>query len=442
MSATVQIQLIPSANATVHANDNPTWELYSKCVHCGLCLNNCPTYRVLGMEMDSPRGRIRQMADVAEGKMAISKSYVTHIDRCLGCVACETACPSGVQYGHLAERARAQIERECPRGWFTKKLRDYFFGKLLGDYKALANVSSWLRLNQRSGLQSFVRATGVLKFMGLAEMEALSPVVDDEFYFSEFGKTFPAEGELRGRVLFHAGCIACTTFSDLNRATVRVLNKNGIEVHVPAAQGCCGALSAHAGYRDTAREMAAKNIPVFLHETEQYDAIVTNAAGCGAHLKNYADLFAASGDSESIARAAQFSRKVKDISEYLHALGLRPPKKKLGFRVAYQDPCHLLHAQKIKIAPRELLKAVGATIVALPHADQCCGSAGSYNITQNELSMKILAAKMDDIATIIDRADVIGTANVGCQLQLRAGVDQRGMSLEVKHVVELLNECY
>jgi len=390
--------------------------------------------------MDSPRGRIFQMAQVAEGKLAIGESYVTHIDRCLGCLACETACPSGVQYGHLIERARAQIENTKPRSWFTKRLRDYFFGSLLTDYKILADVSRWLRLYQKSGLQSFVRATGILKITGMAEIEALSPTVDDGFYFAEFGKTYAAEGALRGRVLFHAGCIACTTFSSLNHATVRLLVKNGIEVHIPASQGCCGALSAHGGYRDTARTLAKLNIDAMLNLSDGYDAIITNAAGCGAHLKNYTDLFET--DAQWKEQSAQFSAKVKDISEYLHGVGLRPPQKKLELCVAYQDPCHLLHAQKIKAAPRELLKAAGAVLVDLPHADQCCGSAGSYNITENELSMKVLDAKMDDIATVADRVDVIATANVGCQLQLRAGVAQWNMNLTVKHVLELLNECY
>ena len=432
----MQIQPLSAPNDI----DESTWDLYSKCVHCGLCLNNCPTYRVLGTEMDSPRGRIHQMAQVAEGKLAIGEDYIKHIDRCLGCLACETACPSGVQYGHLIERARAQIEGTKPRSWFATQLRDYFFGRLLADYKALARMSEWLRLYQKTGMQSFVRATGLLTLAGIADIEALSPTVDDSFYFAEFGKTYAAEGEQRGRVLFHAGCIACTTFSSLNHATVRLLVKNGVEVHIPAAQGCCGALSAHGGYRDTARAMARKNIEVFMAMEESYDAIVTNAAGCGAHLKNYADLF--QNDTSMHERTGQFSAKVKDISEYLHMLGLRMPTKKTDLRVAYQDPCHLLHAQKIKAAPRELLKAVGAILVDLPHADQCCGSAGSYNITENELSKKVLAAKMDDIATIADRADVIATANVGCQLQLRAGVAQRSMKLPVKHVVELMNECY
>jgi len=435
MNSTVRMQTDAEA---VHA-DVPVWELYSKCVHCGLCLNNCPTYRVLGTEMDSPRGRIHQMAQVAEGKLEIGASYVEHIDRCLGCLACETACPSGVQYGHLVERARAQIEHTYKRGSLATWLRDHFFTKVLANRRSLATQSAWLRMYQRSGLQSFVRATGLLHLLGLDEIEALSPEVDERFFFSEFGRTFPASGERRGRVLFHAGCIACTTFSALNHATVRLLNKQGVEVHVPEAQGCCGALSAHAGYRDAARAMARKNVDALLTMAQGYDAIITNAAGCGAHLKNYSDLLS---DAEYAARAHEFSAKVKDVNEYLAALGLREPVRRLELRVAYQDPCHLLHAQKIQSAPRVLLKAVGATLVDLPHADQCCGSAGSYNITQNDLSMKVLAAKVEDVKSVAERVDVIATANVGCQLQLRAGLKQNGMDLPVKHVVELLDECY
>jgi glycolate oxidase iron-sulfur subunit len=222
----------------------------------------------------------------------------------------------------------------------------------------------------------------------------------------------------------------------LNRATVRVLQANGVEVWVPKNQGCCGALQAHAGFRDEARRLARLNINAMLDD--RFDAIVTNAAGCGSTMKEYGDLLAS--DSTYSAKAKYFASKVRDVTEYLANLGVRTPSHKHEGTVTYQDPCHLAHGQKIRSAPRELLKAIGAELIEMPHSDHCCGSAGSYNVTQNELSMKVLDEKMNDIATV--PAETIATANVGCMLQLRAGIAQRGLKMNVKHVVELLDECY
>src|SRR5437764_3939612 len=265
------------------ATDHPTWELYSRCIHCGLCLNACPTYRVLGLESDSPRGRIYQVLQVDAGKLAVAESFVTNIDRCLDCRACETACPSGVEYGRIVERARALIENEYERPWLQSKLRGYFFGRVLMDYRKLARGARWLRMLQRSGLQRLARAAGVLKFFGLAEVEALAPPMEDRFFFEEFGQTFPATGERRARVAFLGGCVASVAFAELNRATVRVLQQNGVEVLVTKDQVCCGALHAHAGFRQRARELARQNIRAML--TQDCDAIITNAAGCGSTMK-------------------------------------------------------------------------------------------------------------------------------------------------------------
>ncbi|MGH9521134.1 MAG: (Fe-S)-binding protein [Terriglobales bacterium] len=416
--------------------DRPTWDLYSSCIHCGLCLQQCPTYRVLGREADSPRGRLYQILQVDAGNLEIGDSFVTHLDRCLGCRACETACPSGVHYGAILERARAEIETHYRRPWLGRKIRDYFYRKVLNSNSRLAMQARLLRFYQKSGLQAFARGTGLLKFVGMEKLEALAPAIDDKFYFDELGKTYPAIGEKRGRVAFLAGCIASVSFAELNRATVRVLNENGIEVYVPGAQGCCGALAAHGGYREEARKLARKNIDAMLDPS--CDAIVTNAAGCGATLKEYGDLL---GDDPAYGtRAHEFAAKSKDVNEYLASIGLRAPKKKLAARVTYQDPCHLAHGQGVRSAPRELLQAAGMQLVELAHPDFCCGSAGTYNVVQNELSMKILADKMDDVAST--PADVLATANVGCMLQLRAGVKQRGLNMRVVHVIELLDEAY
>ena len=424
------------SSTLIEINDQPSWELLSKCVHCGLCLNHCPTYRVLGLEMDSPRGRIYQAVQVHDGQREVNESFALHIDRCLGCLACETACPSGVQYGRIVERTRAQIEQQYQRPWLQRSARSFFYKRVLRNLRLLEFMARLMRFYQRSGIQALLRHTGILKLLGVAGVDRLSPRIDSQFFFSEIGKTFPAIGERRGRVAFLAGCINSVAFSHLNRATVNVLTRNGIEVHIPAGQGCCGALDAHAGFRNEARELARRNIDVFL--SADYDAIVTNAAGCGSNLKEYHDLL--EQDPQYAARAAQFVAKVKDISEYLAQIGLRQPRRKINRSVIYQDACHLLHAQRIKTQPRELLKAIGCELVEIPHADQCCGSAGVYNVSQNELSMKILEAKMDDISSVT--ADMLVTGNVGCMIQLRAGAEKRHMDLPVKHVVELLDEAF
>jgi glycolate oxidase iron-sulfur subunit len=424
-------QLKPTAG-----KDQPSWELLSTCVHCGLCLNHCPTYKMLGMEMDSPRGRIYQMLQVNEGKMPLGDTFVRHIDRCLGCVACEIACPSGVKYGRIVERARAQIEQSYKRPFVQRTLRGFFYNKVIPNFRTLGRVARLMRFYQRSGAQTLVRKSGLLKLLGVADLDKLSPQIDKEFFFDEIGKVFPAVGEKRGQVAFVAGCINNVAFSHLNRATVNVLTQNGIEVHIPAGQGCCGALHAHAGLREEARELARHNIDIFLGG--EYDAIVTNAAGCGSNMKEYDDLL--ENDPAYLGRAREFKARMKDVTEYLAAVGLRPPKRKIGQKVAYQDPCHLANAQRIRTQPRELLAAIGCELVELPHSDQCCGSAGVYNVAQNELSMKILEKKMEDVTSV--SSDMLATANVGCMIQLRAGVEQRGLKLPVKHVMELLDEAY
>lgn len=416
--------------------DVPSWDLLRTCVHCGLCLNHCPTYKTLGMEMDSPRGRIYQILNVTDHVTEMNEAFVTHIDRCLGCLACETACPSGVKYGRIVERARAQIEYHYPRHWLARTLRNFFYKKVIVNFPRLSFAARLTRFYQQSGLQTLARKTGLLKLLGVADVDSLAPQIDKEFFFSEIGKVFPAVGERRGKVAFMAGCINNVAFSHLNRATINALTANGIEVHVPAGQGCCGALHAHAGYREDSRKLARNNIKIFL--AGDYDAVVTNAAGCGSHLKEYDDLL--EHDSEYAVRAREFKAKAKDITEYLAQIGLRAPKKKIARRVAYQDPCHLANAQRIRNQPREVLAAIGCQVVELPHSDQCCGSAGVYNIAQNELSMKILAAKMDDVTSV--ESDIVATANVGCLIQLRAGMAQRGLNTPVKHVVELLDEAY
>jgi glycolate oxidase iron-sulfur subunit len=415
---------------------HPVYEDYARCVHCGLCLNHCPTYRLWQLEADSPRGRIRQMILVNEGQQPLSNRFVEHIDKCLDCRSCETACPSGVEYGKLVEDARARIEKEYKRPWLSRVVRTFVFESLLPFPGRISGAAKLLRFYQRSGAQGLARKLGILRALGLAERERLLPRIDDQFFFCELGKTFPARGSRRARVAFFAGCIANVTFSKLNEATIRVLTANGCEVMVPAGQLCCGALAAHAGVRETARELARKNMVAF--GRDDVDAIVTNAAGCGSTLKEYDHLFAI--NEPDYAAAVDFRNKVRDVTEFLADLGLAAKLNAVNGRVTYQDSCHLLHGQKVREAPRELLRAIpGLEFVELPYSDICCGSAGVYNVTQTEASLGLLREKMEN--TVKTGAQIIATANPGCLLQLRAGAEIHGTGQEVLHVVELLDRA-
>jgi glycolate oxidase iron-sulfur subunit len=422
----------------------PSYEDYARCVHCGLCLSSCPTYRLWNLEADSPRGRIHQMIEVSLGEIsnnaqsggAITASFVDHIDKCLDCRACETACPSGVEYGKLVEYARAQIERDYKRPFFNRLARRVVFTSLLPHPRRIAAAARLLRLYQRSGLQSVARASAILKLLGLAERERLLPRIDDSFFFSQLGRTFPAIGPRRARVALFGGCVAQVTFTQLNEATIRVLTANGCEAVVPGGQLCCGALAAHAGLREVARDLARKNLAAF--RAEDFDAIVTNAAGCGSTLKEYEHLFSPSEAEHGQAHV--FSAKVRDVTEFLDALGLSARLQPLPLRVTYQDSCHLLHGQKVRSAPRQLLRAIPSLeFVELPYTEICCGSAGSYNVTQTKTSLDLLADKMKHIAAT--GAQMIVTANPGCLLQLRAGTQIHHTGQEVLHVVELLDRA-
>jgi glycolate oxidase iron-sulfur subunit len=366
----------------------------------------------------------------------ISDSFVDHIDKCLDCRACETACPSGVEYGKLVEHARARIERDYERPWLTRVIRNFVFRHLLPDAHRIADFARVLRLYQRSGLQVIARSIGVLKLLGLAERERFLPRIDSNFFYGRHGWSYPAAGPRRARVAFFAGCVANVTFSRLNEATIRVLTANGCEVVVPKGQLCCGALAAHAGIRDATRDLARRNLAVFLRG--DFDAIITNAAGCGSTLKEYGHLF--SQDEEEHAQACEFSEKVRDVTEFLAALGLTAKLKPLSLRVTYQDSCHLLHGQRVREAPRTLLRAIpGLEFVELPYSEICCGSAGIYSVTQTETSLLLLAEKMHHSQST--RAPIIATANPGCLLQLRAGAAIHKTHQQVLHVVELLDRA-
>ena len=419
----------------------PRWADYSKCIHCGLCLNACPTYRELGVEMDSPRGRIYQMIQVERGRLPLGESFVRHIDLCLDCRACETACPSGVEYGKLVEAARGQIAEHYKRPAFQRLLRKLFFDEVLPHRNRLEALGKLLRFYQRSGIERLVLGSRILKlFPGRWERVArLAPRMETPFFTPRLGTVVPAEGEQRYRVAFFAGCIANLAFARLSDATVRVLARNGCEVVIPGDQGCCGALHVHAGLRAQARALAAHNIQVF--RPGEFDAVISNAAGCGSVLKEYPYLFQEEG-KELYEKARAFSAKVLDVTEFLASIDFDRRFAVMNVRATYQDPCHLGHAQKIRAAPRKLLAAVpGLEFVELKEAEICCGSAGIYNVAHNEMAEQLLAKKMRRIEE--SRAEVILTANPGCLLQLRAGVARlKPSGRRVLHVVELLDEAY
>ncbi len=416
-------------------SDAPRQQDLDKCVHCGLCLNACPTYRELGVEMDSPRGRIYQMVQVANGA-PITEAYQEHIDLCLACRGCETACPSGVKYGRLIEAARADIEQRTSRPLLSRITRKFVFDWLLPSRTLLRLAGAGLWVYQHSGMQRLIRASGILRGK-LGDMESLAPSVEAPFFYRYMGRVFPAHGERKHRIVLLSGCIANICFARLNEATVRVLQQNGCEVTIHAGQTCCGALHVHAGLRDSARKLARKNIDALTDAG--FDAILTNAGGCGSTLKEYDELL--EHDPAYADRARRFVGLMKDVNEFLASIGLNPRMGAVPGVVTYQDSCHLAHGQRVRSAPRELLRQVpGLTLKEMPMSDLCCGSAGIYNVVHTDMALALLEKKMRSVNAT--RAERVVTANPGCMLQLRAGVERHGNNQRVSHVVEVLDEAY
>jgi len=414
-----------------------------KCVHCGLCLNACPTYRELGLEMDSPRGRVYQMVQAATGQMEMGPSYVEHLDLCLACRSCETACPSGVPYGRMIEAARAEIQAakekgKLPESATERVLRALVLGRILPSRGWLRNIGRLLWFYEASGMRALVQGSGLLRLFGkLGRIEPLAPAGQVPSFFGQYGRVFPAEGERRYRVALLGGCIANIFFARLHEATVRVLTQNGCEVHVPEKQTCCGALHVHLGEREQARAFARANIDALL--PGDYDAIISNTAGCGSTLKEYHELL--EHDPDYAEKARQFVARMRDVNEFLAAVGLTRPPGRLEATVTYQDSCHLLHGQKIRTAPRQLLAQIpGLVLKELPYSEICCGSAGVYNVVQDAMAAALIERKMGYVNAT--GATILATANPGCMLQLRAGVAEHGRGQRVLHVIELLDEAY
>lgn len=412
-------------------------KLIKQCVHCGLCLSACPTYKLMGSELDSPRGRIYQMRGVQEGRIELnSPNFRLHIDRCLGCRACETACPSGVQYGQLLEATRAALPS---RHGTERNLRAVVLNRVFTSPALLDLAGAGMRLYQKSGVQALARSSGLLQHLpyNLGKLEALLPTFQGGVARAPLPEIIPAQGTRRARVALITGCVQEQFFSLTNAATARVLSINGCEVVVPRHQACCGALHAHGGERETARALARRAIALF--EKTGADYYIINAAGCGSTLKEYHLLLA--NDPAWAERADQFSAKVRDISEYLASIELNPNLGPIRKRATYQDACHLAHGQKITVQPRELIQRIpGLELVEMVEADTCCGSAGIYNVTQFDLSMQVLQRKVEHL--VATKAELLVAANPGCIIQLLHGVRQHGLSMEVIHPVDLLDRSY
>jgi glycolate oxidase iron-sulfur subunit len=420
------------------APDVPPSDVFDRCVRCGLCLPTCPTYVETLVETSGPRGRIALIKAVAEERLdLLSPGFVHQMSECLDCRACEAVCPSGVEYGKILEPARTQIVRaqDPVRSWWARLGRAVLIGRLFQSMWLMRIAAWFLRFYQRSGLRGLVRRTGLLRAMGLQDLEAIAPRISDRFFVPR-GQRFTPPGYARATAFLHAGCIMHVAFAEWNEATVRVLNAAGVEVVVPRGQGCCGAITIHAGQMPLGRELAKRNIEAF--ERSGADVYVINAAGCGSALKEYGHLF--HDDPDWRDRAAAFSAKVRDVLEYLDEIGL--PVHALGpvrGVVTYQDACHLAHAQRITAPPRRLLASIpGLEIREMEESSLCCGSAGIYNVQQPGMAQRLQRRKVDRVLEVAP--EIVATANPGCALQIRNGLDHAGAPhVQVKHVVELLD---
>jgi glycolate oxidase iron-sulfur subunit len=416
----------------------PQQNLIDTCVHCGFCLSTCPSYRILGQEMDSPRGRIYLMDAINKGEIALTETTAQHFDSCLGCLACVTTCPSGVQYDRLIAATRPQIERNHPRKFADQIIRFLIF-TLFPYPLRLSLFLPFLWLYQKSGLQKLIRAIGILKFISprLAAMESILPQVDLNFWRKKTPNLIPSQGKKRYRVGLILGCVQRLFFAPVNEATARVLAANGCEIVIPNSQGCCAALPAHQGQEKQAQALAKQMIDSF--ENTDVDAIIINAAGCGHTLKEYGHILA--DDPEYRERAKQFSAKVKDVQEFLMEIGFTAelnPLQSEELTLVYQDACHLLHGQKISLQPRQLLRKIPGIKLKEPlDAALCCGSAGVYNLLQPEIAEGLGKQKVTNLLNT--GAELIASSNPGCSLQIKKHLEMQGKTVKIMHPMELLD---
>jgi glycolate oxidase iron-sulfur subunit len=438
----------PTNNHAAHSHDSLKTLEYSiiqQCIHCGFCLPTCPTWDETHQERNSPRGRIALMRAIADSRMNATKEFADEMYFCLGCLACKTACPSGVDYTQLFETARATAEQS---GALKSARRDRIRGLLLKGLftrpRLLRAIGRALYLFQVTGLQNLFRRLKLNRLLPgkLRQLEPQSPAIQPKFSHQLIRPVErPADNQAKYRVGVLTGCVQDLIFSDINRDTVDALLANGCEVHTPRLQACCGSLSSHNGEPELARELARRNLDSF--DLGKLDAIITNAAGCGSHLKSYGVLLA--DDPVYGERAAEWSRKCKDVHEFLVEIGFRAPKAApVGLqldKLTYHEACHLCHGQKITVQPRKILKSIpGLKLTELTESTWCCGSAGVYNIVQPEMSQKLITRKLKHIDTT--KATVVVTANPGCHLQLFNGAKLQKRTFQVRHPISLLAAAY
>ncbi|USD14247.1 (Fe-S)-binding protein [Priestia megaterium] len=418
--------------------DAPDEKKWADCVHCGMCLESCPTYEITGQEQHSPRGRVHLIKSVAEGKISVNEQFTDPVFACLDCRACTTACPANVDVGGLIEEARGQIRQAMPLTGWKGMISKFFLKELFPHSHRLEAAGSLLKLYQKSGMQKMMRTTGMLNMMPthLAEMEHVMPKITRSVRKKYKKKrVLKAKAERKAEVAFLTGCIMDVMFSDINEATLNVLRRNGNDVVIPPSQTCCGALHVHAGDRDMGRQLAKKNIEAFQHA----DTVIVNAAGCGCMLKEYPELFREE-EQEWLEKAEVFAEKVQDISKYLHDTGYRPPQTTLHKRITYHDACHLAHGQGVREEPRDILLSIpGVEMVHMANADRCCGSAGIYNLTNPDMAGAVLQSKMEHVPHDVE---MISMGNPGCMLQIAVGVKKYGRSQQIVHTVQLLEWAY
>ncbi|MGB8966937.1 MAG: heterodisulfide reductase-related iron-sulfur binding cluster [Candidatus Cybelea sp.] len=412
--------------------DQPRASIYDTCIRCGLCLPSCPTYLETLTETSGPRGRISLIKAVAESRLdLLSAGFVHQMSECLDCRACEAVCPSGVHYGQLIESARTQIRRaqapqQPPR---RRAIHGLLVRTLFARLDLLRSAARLLRFAQRTQLVSLAG------LFGLGRAAKLAPEIPDEFFLAQDQRIEASRPQ--GIAFLHVGCIMSVAFGQVHRATVRIVRRAGLSIVVPREQGCCGAIALHAGEMDFARELAKRNVVAF--ERSGADVYLVNAAGCGSALKEYGELLA--GEDVWAERAARFSARVRDVSEVLDAMDLGPATREIDAAATYQEPCHLVHAQRVAGAPRRLLaKIPGLRLIEMDESSVCCGSAGIYNLTEPEMASRLQRRKVD--AIVRTGATIVATANPGCALQVAAGLRQAGYRATVKHLVELLDEAY
>jgi glycolate oxidase iron-sulfur subunit len=452
----------PNPATWFDSEDAPGRRDLETCIHCGLCLTACPTYRVLKIEPDSPRGRIYLMRGLAEGRIAPSDALVTHLDNCLDCRACETVCPAGVPYSRMLEETRGQLARRAGGGSFMSAVGRWVLLNVIPHRDRVHGVADLLRVGQSGPAGAFMRSAFARRVLpafatrGFETTPALAPrherMLENvaralpsgaRMERTAAGLVFHPTGAAKARVDFFMTCVMEAMFPVANRETVRLMVLAGAEVRVPEAQTCCGALHAHSGLRRAAKDLARRNVRTFGGDA---DFIVTHSAGCGAALRETGHLL---DDDAASAAAAKFASRVRDVSEVLAELGLPEPATPLHarddasrpLRVAYHDPCHLAHGQKVRSAPRELLKRTpGVALVELPQSDWCCGSAGVYNLTHPEMADAQLEGKLDAIASVAP--EVVVASNPGCQMHMARGAAARHAGYEIVHLVELLGRAH